>query len=295
MNSLRSERGYLNIRLNSEEFKLLKQGDTLDDIKSRAKGNDELQRLRQVILDGILLFGIKPEDVLPFDIFPIQMHYSSCRYYQSGNYSKAPICLIGNAAMSVHFWPGRGANSGIKSAYALAYEVEKCSSSASRPYFQANSNNSLAKFESFMAALMCREQCGRSGIIAEVQLPTTQRLYEVFVEERQNLLQRILRKATDFGFDSITESHIIGRLLDVSKPSIYTMFHSRSWPPMGSCDINPRSYFMESSISNQSDSLGQELTYVKCTRCENLCTEGNVVCQVCFDHPLLEENPDHGD
>ncbi|KAJ2988283.1 hypothetical protein HDV02_005668, partial [Globomyces sp. JEL0801] len=115
MNSLRSERGYINIRLNSEEFKLVNQGDTLDDIESRASGNEQLQSLRQVIMDGLSLFGIDPTHTQSIDKFPIQMHYASCRYYQSGNYANAPICLIGNAAMSVHFWPGRGANSGIKS------------------------------------------------------------------------------------------------------------------------------------------------------------------------------------
>ncbi|KAI8892502.1 hypothetical protein BC833DRAFT_611484 [Globomyces pollinis-pini] len=257
MNSLRSERGYLNIRLNSTEFDLINQGDTLDDIEKRAIGNEKLQCLQRVILDGLALFGIDQKDTKPIDKFQIQMHYASCRYYQSGHYARVPTCLIGNAAMSVHFWPGRGANSGIKSAYALAHEVERCSSSTSRPYFQASSSNSLSKFESYMAELMSREQCGRSGIIAEVKLPITNRLFEVFTAERKELIQRIVEKAEYFGFDGIKEEHIIDRLQDVSKPSLYTMCKSGAWPPMGSCDSNPRSYFEHSTSPSQSSSFEQ--------------------------------------
>ncbi|KAI8901439.1 hypothetical protein BC833DRAFT_646168 [Globomyces pollinis-pini] len=242
MNSLRSERGYLNIRLNSNEFGLLKQGDTLDDIKQRAVNNEELQVVQRIILDGLAMFGIDKNETQPIDKFEIQMHYASCRYYQSGNFARVPTCLIGNAALSVHFWPGRGANSGLKSAYALAFEVQRCSASVSRPYFLANSSSSLINFESYMAELIIREQCGRSGIISEVQLPKTNEIHEVFAAERNGLTSRILGIAKDLRLNLITENEILKRLQDVSKPSIYTMYHSGRWPAMGSFESDPRKY-----------------------------------------------------
>ncbi|CAF4338188.1 unnamed protein product, partial [Adineta steineri] len=38
---------------------------------------------------------------------------------------KIPVCLAGDAAMAVHFWPGRGMNSGMKAAMALSRNIAR--------------------------------------------------------------------------------------------------------------------------------------------------------------------------
>jgi hypothetical protein len=74
--------------------------------------------------------------------------------------------LIGDAAMNVHFWPGRGMNSGMKAAMALARNIVRAYTSKTPPH-SIEVRTPLAfsdfiKYEGFMACLRAREQQGRS-------------------------------------------------------------------------------------------------------------------------------------
>ncbi|CAF3734821.1 unnamed protein product [Adineta steineri] len=74
--------------------------------------------------------------------------------------------LAGDAAMNVHFWPGRGMNSGMKAAMALARNILRTCISKTSPYsIEVRTPLRFLDFldyEGFMARLRAREQQGRS-------------------------------------------------------------------------------------------------------------------------------------
>jgi hypothetical protein len=77
------------------------------------------------ILDGLRLFGIAEQDLRGITIFRISMIQRPrfCAEIMPPNDSSPGVygCLLGDAANAIHFWPGRGLNSGFASAFSLAY------------------------------------------------------------------------------------------------------------------------------------------------------------------------------
>jgi len=79
---------------------------------------DSLSFLWPRIMDGIRFFGAQPSDFLSLTAFTLGMQQHSRFTAQL-----APATfgfLLGDAANSLHFWPGRGLNTGVKSAQSLA-------------------------------------------------------------------------------------------------------------------------------------------------------------------------------
>ncbi|KAK1489335.1 hypothetical protein CCUS01_03382 [Colletotrichum cuscutae] len=78
-------------------------------------------------------------------------------------YSPAPTprsgALAGDAAMTVHFWPGRGANSGMKAGIAWADEVARA---LFHGQFVGLQTSSLGMYHDFLQKLQEREHGGRS-------------------------------------------------------------------------------------------------------------------------------------
>ncbi|PRY46387.1 NAD(P)-binding protein [Umezawaea tangerina] len=79
---------------------------------------DKLSFLWPRIQEGVRFFGASPQDLLGLTSFKLGMQQHSRFTAQL-----APSTfgfLIGDAANSLHFWPGRGLNTGVKSAQSLA-------------------------------------------------------------------------------------------------------------------------------------------------------------------------------
>ncbi|HEX6344070.1 hypothetical protein [Umezawaea sp.] len=84
---------------------------------------DPLSFLWPRIQDGIRFFGASPSDFLSLTSFTLGMRQQSRFTAQL-----APNTwgfLLGDAANSLHFWPGRGLNTGVKSAQSLAATLRR--------------------------------------------------------------------------------------------------------------------------------------------------------------------------
>ena len=78
-------------------------------------------------------------------------------------YKTVLVFLAGDAAMCVHFWPGRGMNSGMKAAMALARNIlRSCTSNNGIHISTPLRFLDFLDYEGFMARLRAREQQGRS-------------------------------------------------------------------------------------------------------------------------------------
>lgn len=74
------------------------------------------------IQDGLRLFGVAPENLLGVTAFRLGMQQHPSFTAQLARQTFA--FLLGDAACALHFWPGRGLNTGLKSALSLARCLE---------------------------------------------------------------------------------------------------------------------------------------------------------------------------
>lgn len=149
--NMRNGEGYLNMRLTDDEAKEVKghKGDSLsevpclqgnpcvmiregpgDDYRCRTHdavffpARDEHSKLMPRIREGLRLFGVKEDGLEKITMWRLSMS-SACRFtaelYPGSNVVGA---LLGDAANAIHFWPGRGLNSGLASALSLARCLE---------------------------------------------------------------------------------------------------------------------------------------------------------------------------
>ncbi|WP_447008944.1 hypothetical protein ACRAKJ_12700 [Saccharothrix sp. DSM 118769] len=133
--------GFINMRLTAEEASeivaigenapvdcirtyrcmMLPRGDRFVCDRHRAIFKPSVDRLSFLwprILDGARLFGAAPRDILGITMFNLSMTQNARFTAQLGPGTFG--FLIGDAANSLHFWPGRGLNTGVKSALSLA-------------------------------------------------------------------------------------------------------------------------------------------------------------------------------
>ena len=184
VNSSTSRRGYLNIRLIKNEYEeLSKRLEELQVSKAKLDLTDtdqcpESSPVWSMIRQGLTFFKIPTKYV--FRVVPIQIsvrHASivvrelrfevpsdnrSVDQYDR-RYRTALAFLAGDAAMNVHFWPGRGMNSGMKAAMALARNILRaCTRNDSIRIQKPLRFLDFLDYEGFMARLRAREQQGRS-------------------------------------------------------------------------------------------------------------------------------------
>ncbi|MET9229264.1 hypothetical protein [Lentzea sp. NPDC003310] len=111
---------------------------------------DKLSYLWPRILDGLRFFGVGAADVVGITSFTLGMQQMSKFTAQL-----APSTfgfLLGDAANSLHFWPGRGLNTGLKSALSLAVNLQKRWNG--KPFRAAD----FAQHEGIMQQLQYREK-----------------------------------------------------------------------------------------------------------------------------------------
>lgn len=107
------------------------------------------------VLQGLKLFNIPKEALVAVTTFPLSMSRRGAFSTQLNPVgSDRPVfgALIGDAAGVTHFWPGRGLNRGLSSAYALAVILSRLDPTASLRVAD------LAGFEGVMAQLQSRHQ-----------------------------------------------------------------------------------------------------------------------------------------
>lgn len=144
-------RGYLNMQLTEEEWHKMVSVDGqpihfgrpgclrrpdgsipegFDEGRVFAPSEDRNSSLWKSIEDGLKLFGFKESEVINVVRIPIvvQAVREGVRMLpvEDSRFVHRPHALVavaGDAAMTVHFWPGRGLNSGIKAGIALGDEI----------------------------------------------------------------------------------------------------------------------------------------------------------------------------
>ncbi|CAF1210008.1 unnamed protein product [Adineta ricciae] len=179
VNSSFSRSGYLNIRLIESEFKELNE--YIEKCKTENKPwklpeYDDMPTtpLWTIIRQGLEYFKISPKFVTNIAPIRINVCYTSVvvREIHLSDESEnktsktALVCLMGDAAMDVHFWSGRGMNTGMKGAIGLARNIyQSCISKNSLGENVLRLRCPFLKFldyEGFMARLRARELQGRS-------------------------------------------------------------------------------------------------------------------------------------
>jgi hypothetical protein len=184
VNSSTSRRGFLNIRLIKSEYDALDEN--LKELRSQNKSIDLLDYEKcpqspvwTIIRQGLDFFKIPYKYV--FRVVPIEINVRHASIVvrelrfevkkpepetndpEKKEYRTALAFLAGDAAMNVHFWPGRGMNSGMKGAMALARNIlRSCTSNDSIRIRTPLRFLDFLDYEGFMARLRAREQQGRS-------------------------------------------------------------------------------------------------------------------------------------
>ena len=123
LNSVDGE-GYLNMRLTDEEAQTMAHLSTGESVKA----TDISAPLWSRILEGLTLFGVLPENLTSIALFRIRMvqrpRFTAELFQPTANTTGTYGFLLGDSANAVHFWPGRGLNSGLASAISLVTCLE---------------------------------------------------------------------------------------------------------------------------------------------------------------------------
>jgi 2-polyprenyl-6-methoxyphenol hydroxylase-like FAD-dependent oxidoreductase len=180
-------KGYLNMQLTEEEWdkmvgvdgKPIRFGspacfrrpdgsipEGFDASRVFAPSEDRSSPLWKSIEDGLKLFGFKDEEVINVVRIPIVVQavregvqplpLEDSRYVARPH---ALVAVAGDAAMTVHFWPGRGLNSGIKAGLALGDEI--CHALRSGK-FAGLEISAMKEYNDFIMKLQGREHDKRS-------------------------------------------------------------------------------------------------------------------------------------
>ncbi len=149
LNSLRGE-GFLNMRLTAAETKEVVGIDPIRQVFTeciqagpclleRTSGNEFFCGMHHALFlpallkgsafwarveQGLELFGVRPENLTAVTGFKLDMvqrpRFSAELYPRTASTPGTYGFLLGDAANAIHFWPGRGLNSGLASAISLA-------------------------------------------------------------------------------------------------------------------------------------------------------------------------------
>ncbi|CAF1322695.1 unnamed protein product [Didymodactylos carnosus] len=176
VNSSTSRRGYLNIRLIQSEYDELTE--CLQVFQTKNESLDLLDYSKcpnspvwSIVRQGLDFFKIHSKYVVRVAPIQINVRHSSIvirelRFQQENKTWKTALAfLAGDAAMNVHFWPGRGMNSGMKAAMSLARNILRSCTSKTKEQIEVRTPLRFLDFldyEGFMARLRAREQQGRS-------------------------------------------------------------------------------------------------------------------------------------
>lgn len=117
--------------------------------------NDPQSFLWPRVLQGLRLFDIPESSIESITTFPLSVARRgafTAELSPTGSERATFGALIGDAAGVTHFWPGRGLNRGLSSAYALAVVLSRLDPTA------VLRSADLSEFEGVMAQLQSRHQ-----------------------------------------------------------------------------------------------------------------------------------------
>jgi len=265
LNSHKGERGFLNLRLEETEWEELAKEGRMETRPFPIQKQNSL--LWNVIQDGLRLFEI-PESTVKA-IMPIEIQLTYAVYFMTelqGFKSSVPCStggdrarafVIGDAAFRVHFWPGRGLNSAIKGAIALAraafwgYDREHKGGKRVRSV----NNWDFSRFEGFMAMLRAREEEGRSRPVTEMPLEEQntkglasraewQEKRKIFRATMANLREK-LEERPDWPHPHIPDEHLDKVFTRLNPLTINMLNESGTWPlaEMAGEEVDPRMLF----------------------------------------------------
>jgi len=131
-----------------------------------APSEDRGSSLWRSISDGLKLFGFKEDEVINVVRIPIVVQavregvqYLPPEDSRGVRRPHALVAVAGDAAMTVHFWPGRGLNSGIKSGIALGDEIVHALNTGR---FVGLRLDAMKEYNEFLMKLQNREHDKRS-------------------------------------------------------------------------------------------------------------------------------------
>ncbi|KAI8233378.1 hypothetical protein K4K54_010588 [Colletotrichum sp. SAR 10_86] len=131
-----------------------------------APSEDRGSSMWRSISDGLKLFGFKESEVINVVRIPIvvQAVREGIQYLPpsdsaSINRPHGLVAVAGDAAMTVHFWPGRGLNSGVKSGIALGDEIVHALNAGK---FVGLPLTAMQQYNNFIMKLQDREHDKRS-------------------------------------------------------------------------------------------------------------------------------------
>ncbi|OQO14147.1 hypothetical protein B0A48_01023 [Cryoendolithus antarcticus] len=180
-------RGYLNMQLTDNEWEKMTSIDGqpvqfgrpgclrrpdgsipagFDESQVFAPSEDRNSPLWTAISDGLKLFGFKESEVINVVRISIVVeavtegvHILPKNETQALRRPHALVAVAGDAAMTVHFWPGRGLNSGIKAGLALGDELVHALNTGK---FVGMPLDALEEYNKFILKLQNREHDKRS-------------------------------------------------------------------------------------------------------------------------------------
>jgi len=267
LNSHKGERGFLNLRLEESEWEELAKEGRMEKRPYPIAARNSM--LWNVILDGLRLFDIPESSVKAIMPIEIQLTYAAYFMTEVDNFKttvptgadRPRAFVIGDAAFRVHFWPGRGLNSAIKGAIALAraafwaYDKEHRDGRRLRPV----NNWDFSRFEGFMAMLRAREEEGRSRPVTEISVEDAVQnglrakaewpeLREKF-KETMTVLRGKLEDRPDWPHAHVTDKAIEDVFTRLTPLSINCLHHSGTWPlaEMAGEEVDPRMLFQNPS------------------------------------------------
>jgi hypothetical protein len=229
LNSLRGE-GFLNMRLTAAEAKEVIGIDPVRQVFTeciqagpclleRTTGNDFFCGMHQALFlpallkgsafwarveEGLQLFGVAPENLTAVTGFKLDMvqrpRFTTQLFPRTATTPGTFGFLLGDAANAIHFWPGRGLNSGLASAISLA----RCLAAPRRGNTLRDAD--FVRHEAVMAMLQYRHKSR-----AWRQMVTTDRAGEQLAI--QDLIARGIAEGDAGAFDREADFEALMRLL----------------------------------------------------------------------------------
>ncbi|KAI1079797.1 hypothetical protein F5B20DRAFT_590335 [Whalleya microplaca] len=213
---------------------------------------DSNNELWIAILDGLKLYGLEEGDVTSISRVLIKVRgmdkvvkslpRSEFKLLRRPNYQ---VSLAGDAALTHHFWPGRGMNSGIKSAVAWADEVVQSLEENRLVYLRPEA---LKAYEDFLNKLAERENDHISTGIPEKLAdmlekakspPDGDDAMDRMIYKTKNAWDLLESRGVGDPMSLLSERGVKQILSQVSPLTLRQMDLTGEWPPMLGDEVRP--------------------------------------------------------
>ena len=192
------------------------------------------------ILEGLRLFGVDEKDLSGITAFRLSMvqrpRFTAELIPPTAKTPGTFGCLLGDAANAIHFWPGRGLNSGFAAAHSLAKSLSKNWNG------RALRDSDLMRHEAAMAMLQYRHKSrawramvttDRSGTVIPIQQVIGESCRNPRKEDfRAEFLNRIRskRQRLDGRLDNLPEDNKLEKIFPkIDDETLQVLVDSEAW------------------------------------------------------------------